>query len=524
MKKTDLEIKIKLKSNFKKMVLVLDFGGQYSQIIARKIRELGVYCEIEPFDVDFSKIELEKISAIVLSGGPSSVYCENSPKVNMKIFELNVPILGICYGAQLIATCFGGTVTPNKVNEYGKTLTEFDLDSKLFKNLNKTSYTWMSHFDSIITPPDGFKTIAKSEQTAVAAMQKGDKIFAVQFHPEVSHTEFGNQIIYNFLFEICRCEKNWVARNFVENLINDIKLEVGDEKVLLALSGGVDSCVLAALLSKAIGNRLTAVFVDNGLMRKNEVEEIKSVFSSWNLNFVVVDAARQFLNKLKGVKLPEEKRKIVGEQFIRVFEDESKKMGKFHFFAQGTIYSDLIESGHKQNSSVIKSHHNVGGLPDYVDFKQIIEPLKMFFKDEVRQIGRELNLPEKIVTRQPFPGPGLSIRILGEVNEQKLEILRNADEIVRNEFERWGLNKFSSQFFAVLGNSKSVGVKGDTRSYDHIIILRAVETSDFMTATFVHLPFDILEKISSKIVNEVNGVNRVLYDITTKPPATIEFE
>lgn len=508
----------------KKTVLVLDFGGQYSQVIARKIRELGVYCEIEPFDFEFEKMAKKNLAGIVFSGGPGSVNCDEALTVDSKVFELNVPILGICYGAQLIATSFGGKVRREQKGEYGQTQTEFNLNCKLFKGLTSSSATWMSHFDSIVELPEGFEVVAKSANTKIVAMQKEDRIFAVQFHPEVNHTKFGSRIISNFLFEICGCEKNWLVENFSSSLIEQIKLTVKSQKVLLALSGGVDSCVLAALLSRAIGKNLTAVFVDNGFMRKGEVDEIKKVFSGWNMGFVAVDARAQFLKKIEGVTDPEQKRKLVGEQFIRVFEEQARKIGRVAFFAQGTIYSDLIESGLKKSASLIKSHHNVGGLPAHVEFDELLEPLKMFFKDEVRKIGQELNLPAQIVQRQPFPGPGLSIRVLGQVTEQKLEILREADAIFRNEIEKNGLNKLISQYFAVLGASKSVGVKGDERSYEHIIILRAVETFDFMTADFVYIPYDVLKVVALRIVNEVKGVNRVVYDITTKPPATIEFE
>lgn len=509
----------------KETVLVLDFGGQYSQIIARKIRELGVYCEIEPFDFDFEKIKQKKLAGIVFSGGPGSVNGDEALVVDLRIFELNVPILGICYGAQLIASSFGGKVHHGERGEYGQTQTEFDLNCELFKGLEKSSVTWMSHFDSIIELPKGFEVVAKSKNTEIVAMQNiHDKIFAVQFHPEVNHTVFGTKIISNFLFEICGCEKNWFIENVSSKLIEQIKLTVKDQKVLLALSGGVDSCVLAALLSKAIGKNLTAVFVDNGFMRKGEVDEIKKVFSSWDMSFVAVDARAQFLEKIAGVTDPEQKRKLIGEQFIRVFEEQAKKIGKVAFFAQGTIYPDLIESGLKKSASLIKSHHNVGGLPSHVDFDHLLEPLKMFFKDEVRKIGQELNLPEQIVKRQPFPGPGLSIRVLGQVTQEKLEIVREADAIFRAEIEKRGLNKHASQYFAALSASKTVGVKGDERSYEHIIILRAVETFDFMTANFVNLPYEVLKAVAFRIVNEVDGVNRVVYDITTKPPATIEFE
>lgn len=511
-------------SNLNKLILILDFGGQYSQIIARKIRELGVYCEIGPHDLDFEKIASKNLAGLVFSGGPSSVNASAALTVDFRVFELGVPVLGICYGAQLIATSFSGVVDANKVSEYGQTQTEFDLTSKLFKNIAKVSTTWMSHVDSIVALPEGFKIIASSKNTKIAAMQKDDRIFAVQFHPEVSHTPYGQQMLSNFLFEICGCERNWNVHNLVSKLIDSIKNKVKNEKVLLALSGGVDSCVLAALLSKAVGKNLTAVFVDNGLMRKNEVNEIKAIFSDWNMNFVVANASDLFLNKLKGVVLPEDKRKIVGEQFVRVFESEAEKIGKVAFLAQGTIYSDVVESGFKQNASLIKSHHNVGGLPTNMNFDEVIEPLKMFFKDEVRKIGYELKLPDSIVSRQPFPGPGLAIRILGEVNKIKLEILREADAIFREELVLSGLSARISQFFAVLSSTKAVGVKGDVRSYDYVIILRAVETNDFMTADFVKIPYKILECVSRRIVNEVKGVGRVVYDITTKPPATIEFE
>lgn len=508
-----------------KKILVVDFGGQYSQIIVRKIRELGVFCEIVSYDFDFGRVKAADLFGIIFSGGPKSVNCEKAFFVDKNVFELGVPVLGICYGAQLIAKIFDGQVESAEVSEYGQTSTKFDLNCKLFKNMPQISVTWMSHFDRISKLPVGFEAVASSESSKIAAMQNVDrKIFAVQFHPEVSHTEFGEQILYNFLFEICCCEKNWCSENFVKILLEQIKSTVNDKKVLLALSGGVDSCVLAALLSKAIGNNLTAVFIDNGLMRKNEVEEVKSIFSGWKMNFVVVDGSSQFLNALKGVVDPEKKRMVVGEQFIRLFEQEAEKIGKVSFLAQGTIYSDWIESGQKESASLIKSHHNVGGLPENIAFDEIIEPLKVFFKDEIRQIGRLLGLPEKIVNRQPFPGPGLSIRVLGEVTKAKLAILREADYIFRKELELCGLSKRASQFFAVLSNVKSVGVKGDVRSYDYMVILRAVETFDFMTASFVKIPYEVLAKVAFRIVNEVEGVNRVVYDVTTKPPATIEFE
>ena len=509
---------------FRQLILVLDFGGQYSQIIARKIRDLGVYCEIVPHDCDFDKIKSKNLVGIILSGGPSSVNERQALKMDLQIFNLNVPILGICYGAQLIANSFAGKVVAEKAGEYGQTKTKFDLTSRLFKGISRVSNTWMSHFDSIVKLPLGFRVIAESENTKIAAMQKGDEIFAVQFHPEVSHTEFGIQILSNFLFEICKCKRNWNVSDLVDGLVSSIKNKVQNHQVLLALSGGVDSCVLAALLSKAIGTRLTAVLVDNGFMRKNEIEQIRNVFSDWDMNFVVVDAQNQFLEQLKGVILPEQKRKIVGEQFIRVFENEARKIGKVKFFAQGTIYSDVVESGFKKNASLIKSHHNVGGLPAHVNFDEILEPLKMFFKDEVRKIGHALNLPVGIINRQPFPGPGLAIRVLGKVTKFKLDILREADAIFRQEIDASGLNDKVSQYFAVLSTTKAVGVKGDARAYDYVVILRAVESIDFMTADFAKVPYEVLECVSRRIVNEVSGVGRVVYDITTKPPATIEFE
>lgn len=506
-------------------IMIIDFGGQYNQLIARRVRECGVYCEVVPFGmVTVEDVEKEAPAGIIFTGGPNSVYLETSPHIDLKIFELGIPVLGICYGAQLMAHTLGGKVATAPKSEYGKTETEFDTSALMFRGLPERGVTWMSHTDYISEVPQGFEICAHTPVCPVAAMQNtSKKLYATQFHPEVNHTEKGSDMIKKFLVDACDCTCDWSMGSYAETAIKSVREKVGDGRVLLALSGGVDSSVLAALLSKAVGNRLTAIFVDHGFMRKNEGDEVEAAFKGWNINFVRVNAKDRFMARLKGVSDPETKRKIIGEEFINVFESESKKLGKVDFLAQGTIYPDIIESG-AGDAAVIKSHHNVGGLPDHVDFKEIIEPLRLLFKDEVRALGTTLGLPENIVWRPPFPGPGLAIRIIGEITDEKLEILREADAIFRFELEQSGSAKNINQYFAVLTNMRSVGVMGDGRTYDYTLALRAVTTSDFMTADFAKIPYDILERCAGRIVGEVAGINRVVYDITTKPPATIEWE
>ena len=506
-------------------VVILDFGGQYNELIARRVREAGVYCEVVPYTTPLEKIREHAPIGIIFTGGPNSVYLPGSPQADPGLFRLGVPILGICYGCQLIAHTLGGRVTEaqdDSAREYGKTVTYFDTSCPLFKGIPEKSVTWMSHGDYMERVPEGFRLVSHSDacpNVGIADDARG--FYGVQFHPEVNHTEFGKQMLRNFLFEICRAKGDWRMSDYKNEAIRAIREKVGGGKVLLALSGGVDSSVAAALLAEAVGDQLTCVFVDHGFMRLDEGDEVERAFSKWNLNFVRVDAEERFLTKLKGVEEPERKRKIIGEEFIRVFEAEAKKIGKVDFLAQGTIYPDVIESG-AGNAAVIKSHHNVGGLPDYVDFKEIIEPLRMLFKDEVRQLGRELGLPEYLVSRQPFPGPGLAIRVIGELTKEKLDTLRRADFIFRDEVAK--ANCEASQYFAVLTNTRSVGVMGDGRTYDYTLALRCVTTSDFMTAEWTRLPYDLLDRVSTRIVNEVAGVNRIVYDITSKPPATIEWE
>ena len=508
-------------------ILILDFGSQYNQLIARRVRETGVYCELRPFSMTFEQIKEFNPIAIILSGGPSSVYDDKSPKADSRIFTLGVPVLGICYGAQLMALTLGGKVVPADSlanREYGRTETEFDTNSTLFGNITSRSITWMSHGDSVEQLPEGFTATAHSSGCPFAGFEDNSRRFyAVQFHPEVTHTEKGTEILRTFIKDIAGAKAEWSMANYKQTAIESIRAKVGNGKALLALSGGVDSSVAAALMSQAIGNNLTCVFVDHGLMRKDEGDQVERIFSNYAANFIRVNAGDLFLGKLKGVTEPEKKRKIIGEEFIRVFEAESKKIGKVDFLVQGTIYPDVIESGMGSNAAVIKSHHNVGGLPDYVDFKEIIEPLRYLFKDEVRQLGRELGLPEYLVSRQPFPGPGLAIRIIGEITEEKLSILRDADWIFRSEVEAAEVPD-ASQYFAVLTNTRSVGVMGDGRTYDYTLALRCVSTPDFMTATFTRIPYEVLEKVSHRIVNEVPHINRVVYDITAKPPATVEWE
>ena len=505
-------------------VIVLDFGGQYNQLIARRVRECGVYCEVKPYKTPLEEIRQAAPIGIIFTGGPNSVYADHSPKVDPALFELGIPVLGICYGAQLMAYTLGGEVANAGKREYGKTETNYTPSSLLFDGFKDSGITWMSHGDYIAKLPDGFKVTATSDTCPAAAMENTEKkLYALQFHPEVNHTVQGLEMLRNFLYKVCGCTGDWSMGNYAQTAVADIRKKVGSGKVLLALSGGVDSSVAAALLSKAVGDQLTCIFVDHGFMRKNESAEIEAAFKDWNIHFVRVNAKEQFMGKLRGVSDPETKRKAIGEEFIRVFEQEAKKIGKVDFLAQGTIYPDVIESG-AGDAAVIKSHHNVGGLPEHVDFKEIIEPLRLLFKDEVRQLGIELGLSEVLVWRQPFPGPGLAIRIIGEITDEKLEILQDADYIFREEIAKAGLDRSIHQYFAVLTGMRSVGVMGDGRTYDYTLALRGVTTTDFMTADFARIPYDILEKISSRIVNEVKSINRIVYDVTTKPPATIEWE
>jgi len=506
------------------LVLVLDFGGQYNQLIARRVRDLGVYCEVIPYRTSIDEIKSRNPIGIIFTGGPNSVYADNAPKIDSAIFDLGIPVLGLCYGVQLMAYLLGGSVKSPDSREYGRTKTDFDKDFILFKNLPETADTWMSHTDYIDKLPDGFKGTAKTASTPFAAIYNEEKnLYGLQFHPEVNHTDNGIEMLRKFLFDVCGAIGDWTMNDYANTAINAIREQVGDGKVLLALSGGVDSSVLAALLSKAVGNALTCIFVDTGMMRKNEGNEVEAAFADWDINFIRVDAEKRFLDKLAGVTNPESKRKIIGEEFIRVFESESKKIGAVDFLAQGTIYPDVIESG-VGDAAVIKSHHNVGGLPDYVDFKEFIEPLRLLFKDEVRKLGMTLGLPDYLVWRQPFPGPGLAIRIIGDITKEKLDLLREVDFIYRDEIAKAGLDRDIHQYFAVLTNMRSVGVMGDERSYDQAVALRGVTTTDFMTADWAKIPYDVLESASNRIVNEVRGVNRIVYDITSKPPGTIEWE
>ncbi len=508
-------------------VIVLDFGGQYNQLIARRVRECGVYCEIKPYTTALAELKAMEPIGIIFTGGPNSVYLDKAPRVDQEIFTWGIPILGICYGCQLIAHALGGQVTEaqdESAREYGKTRTYFDTSCKLFRGLPAEGVTWMSHGDYMEEVPEGFALMARSDACPnVAIADEGRGFYGVQYHPEVNHTENGVAMIRNFLYEVCGAVGDWFMEDYKRSAILAIREKVGDGRVLLALSGGVDSSVMAALLAESIGGQLTCVFVDHGLMRLNEGDEVEEAFAPWDINFVRVNAERRFLDKLAGVSEPERKRKIIGEEFIRVFEEESKKVGRVDFLAQGTIYPDVIESG-AGDAAVIKSHHNVGGLPDTVDFKGLIEPLRLLFKDEVRQLGRELGLPEYLVSRQPFPGPGLAIRIIGEVTKEKADLLRLADFIFRDELARAGEDKRLNQSFAVLTDTRSVGVMGDGRTYDYALALRAVTTSDFMTANWARIPYELLDRISTRIINEVQGINRVCYDITSKPPATIEWE
>ena len=513
----------------RELVIVLDFGGQYNQLVARRVRESQVYCEIYSYRTDLETIKKMNPKGIILTGGPNSCYLEDSPTYSRELFELGIPVLGLCYGAQLMMHVLGGKVERADVREYGKTEVLVDKqDSRIFENVSPKTICWMSHFDYISQIAPGFEITAHTVDCPVAAAENaGKQLYAIQFHPEVLHTAEGSKMLYNFVRNVCGCAGDWRMDSFVENSIQEIREKVGDGKVLLALSGGVDSSVAAGLLSKAIGKQLTCVFVDHGLLRKNEGDEVEAVFGptgDFDLNFIRVNAQERYYQKLAGVTDPEQKRKIIGEEFIRVFEEEAKKIGAVDFLAQGTIYPDVVESGLGGESAVIKSHHNVGGLPDFVDFKEIIEPLRDLFKDEVRSAGLELGLPRELVFRQPFPGPGLGVRIVGEVTAEKVRIVQDADAIYREEIANAGMDQEINQYFAALTNMRSVGVMGDERTYDYAVALRAVKTIDFMTAEAAEIPFEVLQKVMSRIINEVKGVNRVFYDLTSKPPGTIEFE
>lgn len=505
-------------------IVVVDFGGQYNQLIARRVRENNVYCEVYPYSKALAKIKEIQPRGIIFTGGPNSAYEANAPKMDAEVFELGIPVLGLCYGMQLMAQSLGGNVTKADTKEFGKTQTYFETDSLLFKGLPKEAITWMSHVDFVEKLPKGFEKIAYTDNCPVAAMQHVEKKFyAMQYHPEVLHTENGTAMLRNFLYEVCHCTGQWTMANYAKTAIEEIRTKVGDGKVVLALSGGVDSSVVAALISKAIGSQLTCIFVDHGLMRKNEGDEVEQAFANSGMKFIRVDAEKRFLDKLAGVSDPEQKRKIIGEEFIRVFEEEGRKIGAVDFLAQGTIYPDVIESG-EGDAAVIKSHHNVGGLPAVVDFKGLIEPLRNLFKDEVRQLGLEVGLAEYLVWRQPFPGPGLAIRVMGEITKEKLDILRDADYVFRDEIAKAGLDKSINQYFAVLTTTRTVGVMGDFRTYDYVLALRGVTTTDFMTADWARIPYEVLDKISGRIINEVDHINRIVYDITSKPPGTIEWE
>jgi GMP synthase (glutamine-hydrolysing) len=508
----------------RELILVIDFGGQYNQLIARRVRETNVYCEVMSYKTSIEVIKERNPKGIIFTGGPASVYEDNAPNISREIFELGIPVLGICYGGQLMAQTFGGKVSKASQREYGKVKIEIIEQDDFWGDIESGSIGWMSHTDFVEKTPEGFTVTAKTDNCPVAAMKnEAKKLYGVQFHPEVEHTVFGRKLIKNFLYEVCGCTGDWNMQDFIEKSIKEIKEKVGDKRVLCALSGGVDSSVAAVLVQRAIGDQLTCVFVDHGLLRKDEGDQVEQVFrDAYHMKLIRVNAQDRFLGKLRGVSDPERKRKIIGEEFIRVFEEESEKLGKMEYLLQGTVYPDVIESG-TDTAEVIKSHHNVGGLPDDVDF-EIIEPLRQLFKDEVRRVGEGLMIPDEIVWRQPFPGPGLAIRILGEITDEKIEIVSESDAILRDEIKKAGLERHIWQYFTVLPNIKSVGVMGDGRTYVHTVGIRAVTSTDGMTSDWARIPYDVLEKISNRIVNEVDNVNRIVYDITSKPPSTIEWE
>ncbi|WP_129600224.1 glutamine-hydrolyzing GMP synthase [Anaerophilus nitritogenes] len=510
--------------NSKELVLVIDFGGQYKELIARRVREANVYCEVMPYTTPLEKIKEKNPKGFIFTGGPASAYAENAPSITKEIFELGIPVLGICYGGQLISHLLGGKVTRANTREYGRVNLNLKNKEGIFKNIDDASKCWMSHTDFIEKEPAGFEIIATTDHCPVAAMRNDEKkIYAVQFHPEVEHTENGKEMIKNFLYEVCNLSGDWNMHDFTQKSIEEVKEKVGNKKVLCALSGGVDSSVAAVLVHKAIGDQLTCIFVDHGLLRKDEGDQVEQIFKEkFHMNLIRVNAQDRFLGKLEGVTDPETKRKIIGEEFIRVFEEEANKLGEIDYLVQGTVYPDVIESG-TDTASVIKSHHNVGGLPEDMKFS-LIEPLRQLFKDEVRKVGEELEIPEEIVWRQPFPGPGLAIRVLGEITPDKLEIVRESDAILRDEIRKANLHREIWQYFTCLPNIKSVGVMGDERTYSHAVGIRAVTSSDGMTSDWARIPYEVLEKISNRIVNEVDNVNRIIYDITSKPPSTIEWE